>query len=254
MLESTFRHKFKQSNGVMITENVILFRKPCEIYNIKTDASVQFESLEDAFNYKIGDKTIKQIIDDAPVDIFALQLDGGRGADGGGGTFKFGHADGSGSGSTKGDLPARMNTKVAVNAKSPEAALKAFRDAHANDDYESAVTVDENGYFTQYVHGGATSVSISGKKGEMVYHNHPSGGAFSDMDLISASMGGEKGIVASGKYGDYIFTKSGHFKANNFVKAVKNATIKGKDYNDAVDKWLKKNQSKYGYTYEFRRK
>jgi len=96
-------------------------------------------------------------------------------------------------------------------------------------------------------------VAISGKnKGNMILHNHPSGGAFSDSGLISASLGNEKGIVASGKNGDYIFQKKGgHFKAAEFIKAVKTAKMKGKDYDDAVDKWLKANQKKYGYTYKF---
>lgn len=88
----------------------------------------------------------------------------------------------------------------------------------------------------------------------MILHNHPSGGAFSDSDLISASLGNEKGIVASGKNGDYIFQKNGgHFKATDFVKAVKSAKLKGTSYDDAVDKWLKANQKKYGYRYEFKK-
>ena len=171
---------------------------------------------------------------------------------GGGGTFKFNHASGGG-GKTTPDLPARMNTKVDIKNKSPEAVLKAFRDAHVNDGKESALTVDENGFVTKYVHGGNNSVAISGKKGEMVYHNHPNGGAFSDADLISTSLSPAKGIVASGKNGDYIFKKSNGFKADQFVKAVKSAKMKGKDYDDAVNKWLMANQKKYGYQYVFQK-
>lgn len=84
----------------------------------------------------------------------------------------------------------------------------------------------------------------------MIIHNHPSGGAFSDSDLISVSMQTRaKGIIASGKNYDYKFEKGTHFKASSFTKAVKSAKMKGKDYDDAVDKWLKNNQSKYGYKY-----
>ena len=46
-----------------------------------------------------------------------------------------------------------------------------------------------------------------------------------------------------------VFTKGTHFKANSFIKAVKTAKMKGKDFDDAADKWLKKNQKEYGYKY-----
>ena len=84
----------------------------------------------------------------------------------------------------------------------------------------------------------------------MIVHNHPSGGAFSDSDLISMSMQTRtSGIIASGKKYDYKIEKGSHFKASAFTKAVKNAKMKGKDYDDAADKWLKANQKKYGYKY-----
>ena len=150
------------------------------------------------------------------------------------------------------DLPARMNTRLGVN-RTPEDALRAFREVHVNDNYESGIAVDEYGYVTRYVHGTATSVAIAGGKGEMVYHNHPGtkGGNFSDSDLISTSMTGAKGIVASGKEGDYKFVKSHKFNAAGFIKAVKSAQMRGKDYDDAADRWLKANQQKYGYKYGF---
>ena len=84
----------------------------------------------------------------------------------------------------------------------------------------------------------------------MIIHNHPSGGAFSGADLTStASLKRTKGIIASGKNYDYKFEKGTHFKASAFTKAVNTAKFKGSDYDDAVDKWLKKNQKKYGYKY-----
>ena len=84
----------------------------------------------------------------------------------------------------------------------------------------------------------------------MILHNHPSGGHFSDADLISTSMDARsKGIVATSTKAQYTFEKGTHFKANAFVKAVKNAIMKGTSYDDAVDKWLKGNAKKYGYKY-----
>ena len=164
--------------------------------------------------------------------------------------FKFGNASG-GKGKTVRDLPARINTMVSIKNKNPEEVLKAFRKVHALADKESAVTVDENGYVTQYVHGGKSSVAIQGRKGEMIYHNHPSGGAFSKADLVNTALEPSKGIVASGKGGDYIFTKTQKFKAEAFVKAVETAKLKGKDYDDAANKWLAANAKKYGYEYKY---
>ena len=70
---------------------------------------------------------------------------------------------------------------------SPEQTLDMFRKLHVNDNYESAFTVDEQGFVTRYVHGNPSSVAISGSAGEMIYHNHPSGGAFSKNDLLNVS-------------------------------------------------------------------
>ena len=84
----------------------------------------------------------------------------------------------------------------------------------------------------------------------MVIHNHPSGGAFSDADLLNTAADRRiKGVIASGKNYDYKFEKGTHFKAQAFSKAVRSAKMQGKDYDDAVDKWLKKNKDKYGYKY-----
>lgn len=58
-----------------------------------------------------------------------------------------------------------------------------------------------------------------------------------------------RGIVATSTKAQYIFEKGTHFKANSFIKAVKNANMKGKSYDDAVDKWLSKNARKFGYKY-----
>ena len=88
----------------------------------------------------------------------------------------------------------------------------------------------------------------------ILVHNHPSGGAFSDSDLLSTAQDRSSGIVATGKNGSYIFRKGKNFNASGFARAVKNATMMGTGYDDAADKWLKANQSKYGYSYEFQKK
>lgn len=136
-----------------------------------------------------------------------------------------------------------------------EIALQRFRDRHVNSDVEFGITVDSNGYVHQYRQGDAVSVSIAGRNGQIVIHNHPNSSNFSKADMLStAQVAGERGIVAVGKKGDYIFTKGKNFNSAAFVKAVNRARPYGKSYDDAIDRWLTQNQTKYGYTYEFRKR
>lgn len=250
---STFKHEFMQLAGVYITPDVVLLKKPMELYDLKEKTVIAaFDSLDEALTYPLHGKNLAARI--AEIEEITFIYDGGRGGGSGMKSFSFGHAAGGGGGGGNGhDLPARMNVRMSGAKRSPEDALRAFREAHVADKYESAITVDEHGFVTRYEHGGATSVSIAGRKGEMIYHNHPGqvGGNFSDSDLISTSMGAERGIVASGREGDYKFVKTSKFKASEFVKAVKTAKMTGKDYTDAANRWLKANQKKYGYTYSF---
>lgn len=247
-----FRYLLNQINGFYLTKNIIMFRKPIEIWNEKTGESVKFKTVDDALKYEINGETVRSIIQRTQqLDI--PTFNGGRGSSSGGNkTFSFNHARDSKSGNDKGLLPAYANTKI--KSKTFEGALKEFRKNHAISDHEYAYEVDGNGYVHQYVEGGRSSVRIGtgrNSRNTMIIHNHPSGGAFSDSDLISASMDRRsKGIVASGKKHDYIFEKGTHFKANDFIKGVKTAKMKGSSYDDAVDKWLKTNQSKYGFKYK----
>lgn len=262
-----FKYRFRDVVAVMIGEDHALFRKPLRLVNLNTGHVKKFKQLDDALKCTVKGKTVADYIE--ALNSLAPALDGGRGGssgmdkDGEGNegeeeqrTFKFNHAPqdafGEGEGGNPVNLPARINVRVPNADKSPERVLEEFRKLHALSNTEFGVTVDEFGFVTQYINGGATSVSITGRKGEMVYHNHPGGGAFSDSDLLHTAMTREKGIVASGKNGDYIFVKTNHFKPEAFSRAVKNARMKGKDYDDAVDKWLTKNQKKFGYTYVFK--
>ena len=253
---NVFRHEFRIRPGIQIGEGIIVFKEGL-VYDLESNKNVaSFKKLDDVFDLVVKGKTIKEYVELLTMSDLMLELDGGRGSDSSGeSTFKFDHASDNGNGEdmTRRDLPARLNVKVSNAEKNPDQVLKAFAALHALDDYESGATVDEQGFVTSYIHGNASSVRISGGKGEMVYHNHPSGGAFSDSDLINTSTSPAKGIVASGKNGDYIFVKTSHFQANSFVRAVRGAQMKGKNYDDAADKWLRKNRKKYGYVYEFRK-
>ena len=251
-----FKYLFKNAvDGFYIKENVIMFRKPLEIWNETTNESVRFKNIDEALEYELDGEKVKDIILRSE-RLTIPELEGGRGAGAdGNGTFKFNHATGDGAGGNdKALLPAQANTKI--KSKSLDGALAEFKRNHLLSDHEWAYEVDSNGYVHQYVEGATSSVGIyagakvaRGQK-TMIIHNHPSGGAFSDSDLIAASMQTRaKGIIASGKNYDYKFEKGTHFKASAFTKAVKSAKMKGKDYDDAADKWLKANQKKYGYKY-----
>lgn len=249
-----FRYAFKRLNGFYLKPHIILFRKPLELWNEVTGESVEFKSVDDVLDYVIDGESVRAIIERTDT-LNIPALNGGRGAgDGTQKSFKFGHASGDGADKSKQLLPAKAN--IRIKAKTPEGAMKEFREKHGSSDHEWAYEIDDNGYVHQYVEGNRSSVSIgSGAKvgkGQktMILHNHPSGGHFSDSDLISTAMDGRsKGIVASSTKANYIFEKGTHFKANSFIKAVKNANMKGTSYDDAVDKWLSKNSKKYGYKY-----
>ena len=254
-----FRYLFNRELDIFyITEKVLLYKKPFNITNEETGESVNFKTLDEALEYKIGNETVREIILKIEKP-YIPPLEGGRGASSGSGdnkTFKFSHANDKGGGNRSDEalLPARANTKI--KAKTLDGALAEFKRNHLLAKREFAYEVDDNGYVHQYIKGEKHSVAIGANakvgKGRktMIIHNHPSGGAFSDADLLSvAAQGRAKGIIASGKKHDYKFEKGSHFKAQAFSKAVKNAKMKGKDYDDAVDKWLKANAKKYGYKY-----
>ncbi len=245
-----FRHEFKQLNGVRLTKDVILLRRPLEVWSYATGETLaRGRKLDDVLSVDVGGMTVADLI--GKLKQIEFVYNGGRGSGSGLDTFSFGHASSSGSGHDTRDLPARINVKMSGATRSYDEALRAFWVEHTLDAWESAVTVDEAGFVTQYVHGGATSVGISGRAGEVVIHNHPSGGNFSDSDLLNASLTAARGVVAVGDKGAYSFTKGTKFDANAFIKAVKNARMTGKDYNSAADRWLKRNQKRFGYSYSF---
>lgn len=246
-----FRFLLNQVEAFYLTDEIMCFRKPLELWNEKTGESVRFKNVDEMLPHKVGNRTVNDII--LGMETITLPTpNGGRGAGSGGEnkTFKFNHADDRGGGTSGGRLlPAAAN--VRIKTKSLESAMDEFQKKFKDADHEWAYEVDDQGFVHQFVEGGRSSVSIgSSTRDTIILHNHPSGGAFSDGDLLSTSMDRRsKGIVASGRNYDYVFTKGTHFKASAFIKAVKTARMQGKDYDTAVDAWLTKNQRKYGYKY-----
>ena len=261
-----FKHEFKRLNGVYATDNVVLLRDPLELYSLTTGQVIaSFDSLEEALKFELDGKTLEQRISAWTEITFPVEH-GGRG--GGSGMGFNGKWPSSGGGSAKdettSDFPARMNVKVS-SKRTYEDMVKAFIATHGSAMEEHGIVVDAQGFVSTYRHGNSGSISgLTGNGKEIAIHNHPRDGwpTFSKEDVINTALGTRRGIVAvstkTGRGDDtvryagvYTFTKGTHFDASGFVKAVNSAQLSGKDYNDAVSKWLKANQRKYGYQYNF---
>lgn len=263
-----FKREFKQVNFVYLGDGIILFRKPLEIFDERSGETIEKfkgKDTDPVLDYVLNGKTVRSIIEswkELP-KVYADMPKGSRTGDSYSATWTK-EAGGRGNGKDETDLPARMNVKVASDKRDYQDMLNAFIEQHADSNKEHGITIDTHGFATQYVHGQQGSVGIWGKKGEMVIHNHPHDGwpTFSKNDIISVTQSRERGIVAvsskkgrdaaTANYaGTYTFEKGQHFNASGLMKALSRAKISGKDYNDAVSAWLKKNQKKYGYKYSY---
>lgn len=243
-----FKNLLDNNNGIRISDTLVVF-SDYELYSFETDKSKKYKNLDELI---ADNKIVEEII--LNTDEFYYSYGGGRGASSGNGETRkaFGHARGGG-GKNETLLNAELNYGTA-GGNSVDSVLKRFQDKYGKADREYGIAVDENGYVYQHIKGGKHSVAIHGNKGQTLIHNHPSGSHFSDTDLISISLSKAKTIIATSSNskirGTYTFTKGNHFKANEFVKAVKKARVgKNLTYNQGINKWLKDNAKKYGYTY-----
>lgn len=255
---NTFNLRAMGYSLIEITDRYLAFRRKhgkwC-LWDAQENTETILDSVDTLLHYRIDGASVSDILDTK--DDFAIALDGGRGASGSGGkVFKFSSASDGKRPYTKKDFPARIN--VATKTKNVESAIKTFMaKAAEHPNREHGITLDSMGFASQYVHGQAHSVAISSKnKGDLVVHNHPSGGAFSDADLIATAQDRRsRGVVATYDRGMFgrgyrVVTKGTHFNAEGFTRAVKGARMRGKSYDDAVDKWLSRNQKKYGYKFK----
>ena len=241
-----FKKDFKDRNHVNLCDDLVLF-KGFELWNSKTEESIFFRNFEELMEHCHNDKTVQKYIEE--LKDLKVSLEGGRGAGSGGGEPLFG-GQSSGGGEYNPDLPARMNRMYNGNEMSAGHTVQTFRNQHVNDNKESVITFDDDGFVSDYGHGGSHSVGLpSNLDGKHVVHNHPSSSNFSNADLDAFSGTGMKSLTASGKGQDYTITKGKNFDAAGFKKAVSSAKTTEKDYNKAVDRFLKSNQKKYGYKY-----
>lgn len=252
-----FKRDFKRLNGVQLCENWVMWRKPFNIWNEKTDETFKAKNLDQALDVVIEGKTVREHIE--AIKTLDVEINGSGGSSTGGKDkpFKFTSAKGDSKGNEEINpslLPAYANTKI--KTKTYEKALAQFSEKHRNSNTEFSYSIDDQGFVHSYEKGGSVSVQPRNYSKKMVVHNHPAGNdgkghSFSKADMQFVSRTNAKGIVAVAPEGTYSFTKTHKFKGQSFEKAMSRARLNGKDYSDAVGKWLTANQDKYGYKYSF---
>lgn len=246
MTKEQFRSLYRYVNAIYSGDYIVfkISRRRWELYHVPTEETMVFRSFDDLANNEIVAKIIDSYID-TKVEFNGLKPPKGNLSS------TFGGDGWDGPDHTTNDFPSRVNTDK--QKSNEQKTLSQFRKMYANAPIEHGFAVDEQGYVTAYKHGNASSVSWhpSELNGKMIYHNHPSGGAFSKADMLSTAQTNARGVVASGKNGDYIFRKTQKFDSVGFQKAIASAKTVSKDYDTGVDRWLKRNAKKYGYTYLF---
>ena len=249
-----FRWLFKERAGVEL-KGFAVFKQRGKWILVANGESTAFKRLEELAETVIDGKLVREhIIELKKVIDSPIRAKGDRPQ--GPQRTAFDHARGGGGwGATKNDFPSRFNTGDRFQTE--EKMASKFTALHANSREEHAITIDERGTVTQYNHGDKTSVGIIGRKGEMVYHNHPGGydgmgHSFSDSDLLLTAKDQSRGIIAVAPEGTYSFVKGKKFDAAGFYSAVKNAKVPANlDYDAGVAHWMKKNAKKYDFTYKF---
>lgn len=59
-----FRYDFARVNGIYITKDIIMFRRPIELYNLDTGETLAtFRDVDEALRFEVDGKTIAEIID-----------------------------------------------------------------------------------------------------------------------------------------------------------------------------------------------
>lgn len=226
--------------------------KDYEVYNNITGESTKYKTVDDLLRGQIEGKPIWELLEGIE---FIFIKEGGRGAGSGsemGGGFN--HASGRGKKPAdygKDLFPAVFNTQGRFATQ--DAAIQLFNEKYKNSDKEYGISVDEDGFVHKHIQGSNTSVPIySSGKNHMVVHNHPSGGAFSDSDLLSTAQDSKaSGIIATGSKAIHKFVKKKNFNAAGFAKAIKKAKWPAKfSYDKGVKWWMDKNAKTFGFEYK----
>lgn len=258
-----FKKLYDNKDAVEIKDGWLLF-KDMELYNYQDSKSINLETLENALEYKIEDKTIKEIIE-AEENDFKMKKSGGRGQSFTEGKTIFSNQGEKGrSGRPKMLPPAYINTLTGGKNKSIEKTAKEFARKMDAGTIEYGVNLDEYGFANTYSQGNENSTYIDMKVKGYSLHNHPTKNAkgkkvawnnYSKRDLVgdATDRSVKGGIVTSnGDKKVRIWTKNQNFNSKKFVKALDTAKSKTGNYDKAVDEWLrsKKNQREYGFKFK----
>lgn len=247
-----FDEILKNNNALFLDDEWTIFND-YELYNGDKDITIENKTLEELLDRVIDGKSVKELIE--AKEEFTLKLGGGRGASSGTSSGKMGFRNAQGRKGNNDErlLPAELNLNTA-KGNSVDDVLKRFQGKYGTADREYAIAVDEQGFAHQHIKGGKHSVGITGDKGEIIIHNHPSGSNFSRADLENVASTKARGVIATSSNsktkGTYTFIKNQNFKSKEFMKALGKAEWDAKKgYNKGVTEWLRQNQKKYGYKF-----
>ena len=259
-----FKKDLLDRNGISIDDTYILFND-FELYNQETNNSVLFDSFDKVLDYKIENKSIKEIIEEKEN---TTEIDeGGRGASSGGpGGSLFGNQRNPGgkrvisAGGGGNSMPAYMNTLVPSGERSVDSIAKAFGKRTLNETREYSASLDNDGFAHAYHKGGKSSTAHLVYENGYSIHNHPTKdkngktvawNIYSKADLKNTALDKAKGtiVVSNGNRTMYKFTKTQKFDSKSFIKGLNSAKAKTSNYDKEVDSWLRKNQKEYGYKY-----
>ena len=247
-----FDEILKNNNALFLDEKWTIFND-YELYNGDEDITIENKTLEELLDRVIDGKSVKELIE--AKEEFTFKLEGGRGAISRAirGKMGFRNAQGRKGNNDERLLPAELNLNTS-KGNSVDDVLKRFQGKYGTADREYAIAVDEQGFAHQHIKGGKHSVGITGDKGEIIIHNHPSGSNFSRADLENVASTKARGVIATSSNsktkGTYTFVKNENFKSKEFMKALGKAEWDAKKgYNKGVTEWLRQNQKKYGYKF-----
>lgn len=124
-----FKKDLSERCGISLDDNYIIFND-YELYNQETDESIIFKSFEEVLDYKVADKTVKEIIEEKENTI--EEDEGGRGASL---SIKRGSLFGQtrvrgkrviSANANGNSMPSYMNTLVSAKSRSVDSIAKAF--------------------------------------------------------------------------------------------------------------------------------
>lgn len=271
-----FRRILKREiNSWNINDRFTLYRKNYTVWDSELDVEYTHKTLDEALNFEVDGIKLLTMLENLPDDYFDNFNYGGGSGSGSGERMPVGRGGRIG-GIPKPLAPSIRNTSTdrlvgnGGRAKSVDDAIRDFDNAHRNSKKEHIVSIDDNGYVTEYNRGTSDEVGLFNRQKSGNYHtihNHPDvngkrGANFSSQDLKTFSSNKrEISMTVTDSKSMFKITKGSHFDSKGFDQAVKRLEkrgvgvggLKGENererYTKGMNKWLKINSKRFGYTY-----